>query len=173
MRKAENQFRKVRPQKLTNNFIQSIGDEWMLITAGTKDNFNIMTASWGAVGVLWNKPIAICFVRPTRYTFEFINRSEVFTLSFFDHKFRKILNYCGSRSGKKVDKIRETGLQPLVTKNNGIIFEQARLCIECKKIYTEDLIPEQFVNPDTDRKFYPKKDYHRMYIGEIITCYTR
>ncbi len=173
MNKIDAQFQQVLPQQLTNNFIQSIGNEWMLITTGSEEEFNTMTASWGAVGVLWNKPIAICFIRPTRYTYEFANQADIFTLSFFDESKKSILNFCGSSSGRKTDKIKETGLTPLLTKYNGISFEQVRLCIECRKIYFDDLKPDHFLIPETDKKFYTKKDYHRMFIGEILTCYVK
>ncbi len=173
MNRIENLFQQKSPEQLTNNFFQSIGDDWMLITAGNKDKFNTMTASWGAVGILWNKPIAICFIRPTRYTFEFAIQVDVFTLSFFNESNKSILNFCGSRSGRNVDKIKTTGLKPLLSENGGITYEQARLCIECKKIYYDDLNPEHFLKPDTDDKFYPNKDYHRMFIGEILACYIK
>ena len=173
MKSIHDLFKETEPQQLPDNFIHSIGGEWMLITAGTESSFNTMTASWGAVGVLWNKPVAICFIRPTRYTFEFAEKTDIFTLSFFNEEDKAILNFCGSRSGRNVDKIKETGLQPLVTQNKGISYEQARLCIECRKIYTDDIKPEYFLKPDTDDKFYPKKDYHRIFIGEILSCYVK
>ena len=87
--------------------------------------------------------------------------------------YRKILNFCGSRSGKETDKIAATGLRPVVTINQGITYEQARLCIECRKIYTDDLKPGNFLQPEIDMNLYPRKDYHRMYIGEILDCYAR
>jgi flavin reductase (DIM6/NTAB) family NADH-FMN oxidoreductase RutF len=166
-------FNKIEPTNLTDNFIKTIGNEWMLITAGTPEKFNTMTASWGAMGVLWNKHIAICFIRPIRYTFAFANENEIFTLSFFTAKERKILNYCGSNSGRNVDKIAKTGLIPLLTGNGGITYEQARLCIECRKIYYDDLKPEHFLNPAIDKLNYPEKSYHRFFIGEIIGCYQK
>ena len=173
MRKIENFFENVQPEILTDNFIQAIGNEWMLITAGTPDKFNTMTASWGAVGVFWNKPIAICFIRPTRFTFDFANKNEIFTLSFFTEKEHDILNFCGTTSGKNVDKISETGLIPLLTENESIGYKQSRLCLECRKIYTDDLKPENFLMPGVDGKIYPKKDYHRIFIGEIVNCYSK
>ena len=173
MNKAEIFFQSISPEQLTTNFIHAIGDEWMLITAVSENKFNTMTASWGAAGVLWNKPIAICFVRSTRYTYEFIDKADIFTLSFFNETYRKLLNYCGSNSGRNVDKIKETGLKPIATLHDGITFEQAKLCLECKKIYYDDLKPGNFLIPKTDTAFYPKKDYHRMYIGEIINCLVR
>jgi len=173
MEKIETLFQKIEPQLLTDNFIQTIGDEWMLITAGSIKKYNTMTASWGAVGVLWNKPIAICFIRPTRYTFELASQAEVFTLSFFHEEYRTILNFCGSHSGKKIDKIKETGLIAMITENKGISYKQARMIIECRKVYFDDLKPAHFLNPETDKKHYPKKDYHRMFIGEIVSCYVK
>lgn len=173
METVDSLFKNIPSEHITDNVIDLIDNKWMLITAGDKEKFNTMTASWGSLGVLWNKAIAICFIRPTRYTFEFANRSDIFTLSFFAEEHRKILNYCGSKSGRDYDKIKETGLIPLLTRNNGITYEQARLCIECSKIYVDDLKPENFIPSNVDRQFYPKKDYHRMYIGEILNCYMK
>jgi flavin reductase (DIM6/NTAB) family NADH-FMN oxidoreductase RutF len=166
-------FKITDPAIVSDNFIKTIGDEWMLITAGTPGKFNTMTASWGAMGVLWNKPIAICFIRPTRYTFDFANENELFTLSFFTPQERKILNYCGSNSGRNVDKIAKTGLLPLSMKNGGISFEQARLILECRKIYFDDLKPAHFLSPLIDKQNYPNRDYHRFFIGQILNCYQK
>lgn len=173
MNKIDTLFHSISAENLPDNFIDLIDNKWMLISAGNSRSFNTMTASWGSVGVLWNKPVAICFIRPTRYTFEFANRSEIYTLSFFPEEHRKILNYCGSKSGRNVNKILETGLVPLITPNGGITYAQARLCIECRKIYTDDLKPEKIIPSEIDLKHYPRKDYHRMYIGEILDCYTK
>ena len=87
-----------------------IGKQWMLGTAGTKDSFNTMTASWGGLGWLWNKPVAFVFIRPERYTHDFIESSDRMTLSFFSEAYRKALQFCGTRSGRKVNKIEATGL---------------------------------------------------------------
>jgi flavin reductase (DIM6/NTAB) family NADH-FMN oxidoreductase RutF len=170
MKSIDQAFTKINSAELTDNFIRTIGDEWMLVTAGTLQKFNTMTASWGTVGVLWNKPIAICFIRPTRFTYSFINDAAVFTLSFFHASERRILNFCGSKSGRNVDKISETGLTPLLTENMAIGFMQSRLCIECRKIYADDLNPDKFLVPEIETN-YPKRDYHRFFIGEIMNCY--
>lgn len=166
-------FKKIEVTEITDNFFKAIKDDWMLITAGNPDKFNTMTASWGAVGVLWNKTIAICFIRPTRYTYSFVNENDIFTLSFFSDKERSILQYCGTKSGRDVDKIAKTGLIPLITTSEGISFQQARFSLECRKIYFDDLKPGNFLLPDTDKKNYPQKDYHRMFIGEILTAYSK
>jgi flavin reductase (DIM6/NTAB) family NADH-FMN oxidoreductase RutF len=166
-------FFKIDPTRLKDNFFKAIGEDWMLITAGTPEKFNTMTASWGAVGVFWNKPVAICFIRPTRYTYEFANNNDLFTLSFFTEAERKILQYCGAKSGKNVDKIAFTGLKALATENKAIAFEQARMVIECKKVYYDDIKPGNFLLPDTDARIYPDKDYHRIFIAEILACYLK
>ncbi|MBN1950524.1 MAG: flavin reductase [Bacteroidales bacterium] len=165
--------KKIAAAELTDNIIRMIGDEWMLITAGSPSNFNTMTASWGTMGVLWNKPVAICFVRPTRHTFKFTEESDFFTLSFFAEEHKSILRFCGAKSGRDANKIEATGLKPLRTENKSVGFEQSRLCIECRKVYFDDLKPENFLKPSTDKDFYPKKDYHRMYIGEITRVYLK
>lgn len=162
-------FEEISPELFKENPFKLIGDDWMLITAGTMKSVNTMTASWGGLGILWNKNIAICFVRPTRHTFKFIEESDCFTLSFFEEKYRNILDYCGTTSGREVNKIAEAGLTPKEGTLNNIYFEEARLVIECRKIYYQDLNPENFLAPSIEKN-YPLKDYHRMYVGEILRC---
>ena len=130
--------------------------------------FNTMTASWGGLGILWERKVATCYIRPTRYTFEFTERSPYFTLSFFDEKHRKKLTYCGTHSGRNTDKIREAGLTP-VKEGGFVYFEEARLVLACRKLYYQDIGPERFLDPKIEN-MYPQKDYHRMYIGEIEKC---
>ena len=132
-----------------------------------------MTASWGTTGILWNKPIAICFIRPHRHTFQFADRYDYYTLSFFEEKYRDILNYCGAHSGKNVDKIGQTGLKMLETSHGNVTFEQARLVLECRKLYSDLLKPECFIDPLIEKKNYPSKDYHRFFIGEIVECFKK
>jgi len=173
METINNFFQTTDIYSITDNFVKSIGNDWLLITSGTPEKFNTMTASWGAVGVLWSKPVGICFIRPTRYTFDFINKDQIFTLSFFTEKEHSILQYCGSKSGRNVDKIAQTGLIPLQTNSGGIAFKQSRLCIECSKVYYDDLKPSNFILSGTDQQNYPLKDYHRMFIGEIVNVYKK
>lgn len=162
----------IDPRRLTDNAFKLIADDWMLITAGTRASYNTMTASWGAVGELWNKKICICFVRPTRHTYQFIERSSVFSLSFFDEKYREVLRHLGTVSGRDVDKMTIAGLTPIVSEHGAIYFAEARLVFECRKIYSDDLRPGQFLAPEI-ADCYPRKDYHRFYIGEILTCQIR
>ena len=161
-------FRETRPELLTDNPFTLIGADWMLITAGTHDAFNTMTASWGGMGILWERKVAICFIRPTRYTYEFAERSPAFTLSFFGEKHRKALTYCGTHSGRDTDKVKGAGLTP-VKEGGFVYFEEARLVLACRKIYSQDILPERFIDPRIE-SMYPQKDYHRMYFGEIVKC---
>jgi flavin reductase (DIM6/NTAB) family NADH-FMN oxidoreductase RutF len=173
METINNSFKKITPTEITDNFFKTINDEWMLITAGTQEKFNTMTASWGAVGILWNKKVAIAFVRPTRHTYKFMNENDTFTFSFFTDKERSILQYCGSKSGRDVDKVAKTGLIPIRTEPHGISFQQSRLVLVCRKIYYDDLKPSNFLLPETERQNYPLKDYHRMFISEIQNAYIK
>lgn len=163
-------FTEVDPRTIADNAFRAIGKEWMLITAGTLDSFNTMTASWGAWGELWNGPVAICFVRPHRYTFGFMEAATHFTLSFFPEALRPALDYCGSHSGRDVDKIAATGLTPVATPLGSVYFSQARLVLECRKLYSQDIDPAGFVDPRFAPAIYPRADYHRMYVGEVARC---
>lgn len=162
-------FKAIKPEQIKENPFKVIGSDWMLITAGTLKDHNMMTASWGGFGVLWNRPVCFCVVRPVRYTYKFMERSEYFTLSFFDKKYKKILNFCGTRSGRDVDKTAETGLTPVETREGAVYFEQARMILVCKKIYFQQIDPAHFLDPAIDEN-YPQKDYHRMYVGEVVRC---
>jgi flavin reductase (DIM6/NTAB) family NADH-FMN oxidoreductase RutF len=168
-----NNWQKITVEGIHENLIRLIGTDWMLITAGTTDSFNTMTASWGTLGVLWNKPVSIIFIRPQRHTYQFANSHPYYTLSFFDSKYRDILNYCGSHSGKDVDKIKNTGLLPVQTDLGNIYFEQAKLVVECKKLYTDDLKENSFIELGLIRMHYPAKDFHRFFIGEIVNVFEK
>ena len=164
----DNNFQIMKPSDLTDNVFKLIGQDWTLITSGTIDSFNMMTASWGGLGVLWAKNVCFIFVRPTRYTYEFLEKNENFSLSFFSEEWRNMLSLCGKKSGRAIDKVKETGLKPFIGANNTIGFEQARMFIECRKLYYQDLDPTQFLDSSIDKN-YPNKDYHRMYVGEILS----
>ena len=164
-----NRLLPVDPCLIKDNSFKLIGTDWMLITAGPLKAFNMMTASWGAFGELWNKKVCICFIRPTRYTYQFMEKAETYTLSFFDDKYREMLNFCGSNSGRNVNKVAKTGLTPVASESGSIYFAEARLVLECKKIYFQDLDPVNFLDPRIHDS-YPEKDYHRMYVGEVIRC---
>jgi flavin reductase (DIM6/NTAB) family NADH-FMN oxidoreductase RutF len=170
MKNPEDRFIKINPKSINKNIFSMMDDDWMLITAGNSKSYNCMTASWGTAGILWNKPVAICFIRPQRYTFGFIEKSDHYTLCFFTEKERQILDYCGSNSGRDTDKIKYTGLKPLFTSNEAIYYEQARLVLECRKLYSARLEEDNFFVKKIISANYPIKDFHKFYIGEIVNC---
>jgi flavin reductase (DIM6/NTAB) family NADH-FMN oxidoreductase RutF len=132
-----------------------------------------MTASWGHLGIMWNLPVAICYIRPQRHTFEFANRYPDYTLTFFEEKYRKTLQYCGTKSGRDTDKIKDCGLTPKETESGNVYFEEARMVLECRKIYQDDMRPDHFIRPEIAKKNYPRNDFHRFYFGEIIQALSK
>ena len=165
-------FRDVSPGSRPENVFKLINKDWMLVTAGTMESFNMLTASWGGMGVLWNVDIAMCVIRPVRHTFGFMERNPLFTLSFFEEKYRPALKLCGKKSGRDVDKAAEAGLTPVAGRKGGVYFAEARLVFVCRKLYWQDIDPAHFVDPKLGI-FYPDRDYHRMYVGEIVSCLAR
>lgn len=165
-------MKRIEIKELSENFFETIGKEWMLITAGDKKQFNTMTASWGGIGWLWNKAVAFVFVRPERYTFEFTEKNDSLTLSFLGKEHRDIYNFCGSRSGRDTDKIKATGLKPLFTGSGNVTFEQSRLTLECKKLYAENLSSEGFIDKSLIDKWYKEHGgMHKMYVVEIVNVF--
>ena len=160
-------FRKISPRDIKDNFLKIINEDTMLLTAGNRESLNTMTASSGGVGNFWRRDVTYCYIRPGRYTREFVEREDYYTLSFFDETFKPALTICGRKSGRDTDKIAETGLTPAFADCGAPYFEEARLVLVCKKIYVEDIDPEKFLDPTMD-DWYPRKDYHRLYIGEIV-----
>lgn len=160
-------MKKIDVKSLQDNVFSLIGDRWMLITAGTAERCNTMTASWGGVGVMWAEPSATCYIRPQRYTKKFIDKEELFSVSFFKDGHRDALKLCGSVSGRDHDKIKEAGLTPVFI--DGVpAFEEADTILICRKMYRTSMNPADFIDKDADSKFYPEKDYHDMYIAEIV-----
>ena len=149
-----------------------VGKDWMMITAGDSTKFNTMTASWGTLGELWNRPVAIVFIRPQRYTFEFAEKSNYFTLTFYDEQYRDELNIIGTKSGRDTDKITEAGITPIKT-NNGIAFAEGRIVIECRKLYADFLNAESFIDKSIIEKSYPNADFHKVFVGEIINVWSK
>ena len=173
MNNFKNLFENIDPYTINESVFKIIDKDWMLVTAGKEGHFNMMTASWGTLGILWHRPIAVCFIRPQRYTFQFTEEYNYFTLCFFEEKYRKALQVCGTHSGKDTDKVKAADLKPASTELKNIAFEEARLIIECKKLYFDDLKQENFIIPEIALQNYPNKDYHRFYIGEIVKCYMK
>ena len=160
-------FQEINVREFSMKPFKMIGDQWMLVTAGDQIKYNTMTASWGGIGVMWGKNVAVTVIRPQRYTKEFIDKEELFSVSFFKDGHRDALKLCGSVSGRDHDKIKEAGLTPVFI--DGVpAFEEADTILICRKMYRTSMNPADFIDKDADSKFYPEKDYHDMYIAEIV-----
>ncbi len=158
-------FKEISTKELSTNVFADIGDKWMLLSAAKDDGtVNTMTASWGAMGVLWNKDVFFCFVRPQRHTHQFTEESQYISFAFFGEEYRDALKFCGSKSGRDVDKFAHTGLT-VFNKEGRVGFEEAERIIYGKKLYAGKIDKNCFLLPELD-KFY-KDDYHTVYICEI------
>ncbi len=162
-------FKQVKIEDLQLNPWQTIGQDWLLVTAGDEQKANTMTASWGGLGVLWHENVAFVFIRPQRYTKEFVDAQPRFSLSFFEGR-KKELSLLGSVSGRERDKIAEAGLH--LTFLDGVpTFEEARLVLLVQKLYADELRPQGFILPELDGKNYAQQDYHTMYVAKIEKVY--
>lgn len=158
-------FKEVKAEELQFNPFTKIGKEWMLVTAGDEKKCNTMTASWGGVGVMWGKNVVNVYIRQTRYTKEFVDQNDTFTLSFLGEEYRKALNLCGTVSGRDTDKMKDAGIHPYyVDETTGI--EEADMIFVCRKMSETYLDPKDF-SDEIDQKWYADKNYHTMYIAEI------
>lgn len=162
-------FKEINIGGLSFNPFDKIGKEWFLVTAGDEGGYNTMTASWGFMGVMWGKNVMETVIRPTRHTFGFMEKSGVFTVSFFGEKYREALKFCGSHSGRDCDKAKEAGITPIFTEG-AVGFEEADMIFICKKLYSQTmdisaLVPEE-------RHWY-EGDPHKMFIGEITKVLVR
>lgn len=164
-------MREIKATEIKENAVKLIGKDWMLITSGDEKSYNTMTASWGGLGQLWNKDVCFIFVRPQRYTYEFLEKNNLFTLSFYPEEYRKALTFCGTKSGRDYDKAKETGLTPLF-KDGTTTFDEAKLTLVCKKIAFQDMSPEGFID-ESIKDNYAQNDYHRIYVGEILKVYEK
>lgn len=164
-------YRQISPDKIPGNIYKMLSENWMLITAGNDNGFNMMTASWGGLGHLYNKPVAFCFINPTRYTINFMESKDTYTLSFYTEAYRDALNYCGTHSGKDGNKVQGSGLTPITTPNGSKAFSEAWLIIECKKMVEQQFTPEAILDPAAREKWGAEP--HKMFIGEIINVWVK
>lgn len=162
----------IKPEEIKDNVFQAIGKDWMLITAGTEEKANAMTASWGGMGILWRKPVVTAYIRPQRFTKGLVDAQDIFTLSFYEEAYRKSLNYMGTVSGAQEDKIAGGGLT-LKLFDGVPAFEESRMVLVCKKLYTQELKEECFLYPELIEQNYAQKDFHTMYIGEVMQVYVK
>ena len=158
-------FTAIQPEQIVGNPFQMIGSEWMLVTAEHDGKVNTMTASWGGLGVMWGRNVVYIALRPNRYTKEFIDATETFSLAFFNRAYRKSLSYLGSVSGRDEPKVEKSGLTVLHAGDTPY-FEEANLVLVCRKIYHQVYDPAGFVDPTIEDN-YTNQDYHTFYIAEV------
>lgn len=164
-------WKKIDVKTIDTNAFQLIGDEWMLVTAKNQGCVNTMTASWGGIGIMWGKPVATAYIRPQRYTREFMEAQDTFTLSFFGGAHKDAMGYLGKVSGRdEADKITTAGLH-VTEVDEAPTFEEAALVLVCKKRYVQEMKEECFAGNEEIEKWYPNKDYHVMYMAEITGAY--
>ena len=153
------------------DIFSQFNDKWALLCAGEGDDFNAMTISWGGMGTLWGKDVVTVYVKPVRYTWQFMERNDYFTVSFYPPECRRALEIMGTKSGRDCDKASEAGLTP-VPVEHGVSFAEAELTMVCRKIYSQDLsrdtMPEKVV-----QTFYTHEEPHRMYVGEVVALLRR
>lgn len=160
-------FKSIDPKALDTNFFSLLDDRWGILTVKTDTGCNPMTVSWGGTGILWGKPVVTVYVRPQRFTFGPMNEEEYFSLSFLPEELHNVGVFCGSKSGRDVDKVKECGLTVLEDQK-APYFAEGELTLICKKLYQQDMAGVCFTDEATDRANYPGKDHHRMFIGEIV-----
>lgn len=156
-------------RELKENFVSMISDQWALLTSGNIQNYNMMTVSWGGIGELWGKDVCFVFVRPQRYTFEYMEKNEYFTLSFYGGEYKKELGICGSKSGRDTDKTALTGLTPIEV-GDTVSFKESKVTVLLRKIAYQDMKPDGFLAPEIMGN-YKLNDFHRTYVGEIIKVF--
>ena len=164
-------FEKVNIQDLKFNPFDEISNHWVLISAKKDGVVNTMTASWGQLGHLWGKNVMTVYIRPQRYTKEFVDAGEFFTLTFFDGERKEEMGYLGKVSGRDEDKISKVGFHVVKTDEEQPTFEEGKMVFVCKKLMETQLNPEEFIDPEVDGRWYPQKDYHHMYTAEVIAAY--
>lgn len=159
-------YQEITPEQLDQNVFTEIGKTWMLITAQKEGKQNAMTASWGGLGVMWGKNVAFSVIRPQRYTKEFVDASERFSLCFLGDAYKKEKAYMGAVSGRDEDKIAKMGLS-VAHIEEVPYFEESQMVIVCRKLYQQEYKEECFLEKELVSKWYPEKDFHTLYISEI------
>ena len=148
------------------DIFEQFDKKWALLTAGTENSFNTMTISWGGMGTLWNKPVVSVYVRTSRYTHDFMDKNEYFTVSFYPEQYKQILGILGSKSGRDIDKMKESGLTP-VPVSGSMSFKEAGITIVCRKLMKQRLEVKE-IPEDIAKALYEGDAPHDMFIGEVV-----
>ena len=167
-------FKEITPQEeWVYSPFDRLHKDWALIGAAKKDgSLNMMTISWGGVGIMWRKPVVYLVIRPQRYTKEFVDAADTLSLSFFSEEYREQLSLCGKKSGRDIDKVKECGFT--VELDSGApVFQQADTVLICRKLFSQPMLPESILCEELKTEIYPEKDYHQIYIAEILKAFVR
>ncbi len=160
-------FKEIRADGIGGNLIKRIRDQWMLIGAGTKGRANSMIGSWGLMGEMWGRDVAVCVVRPQRFTYEFMETNGTYALSFLPGEYRSVLNSFGTRSGREINKVEGGPLTPAY-RQGALYYEEAELVLFCRKLYYQDFDQNLFLDKAIVDSCYGDGDFHRAYYGEIL-----
>lgn len=163
-------MKRIDPFELSLSIFNEIGKKGFLLLSGEERNHNSMTVGWASLGYLWKKPMAFVYVRPQRYTYEFMEKYDYFSINFFNEDYTDILQLFGTKSGREIDKMHNPKITPLSFENKVCYYKEADMVLICRKVYIEDLKPENFVDK-AFLKNYPLHDFHRIYYGEIETIF--
>jgi len=160
-------FHEIDYKTLSPNPFVLLHENWAVVSAGNTESFNAMTIGWGTIGVMWHRPVVTIYIRPQRYTKKFIDKMDLFAVSFYSKEHKKALEVLGTRSGRDGDKITESALTPCFVEGT-VTFEEADTVFVCKKLFGgQQLDASKFIDPKLDSRFYPDKDYSYIYFGEI------
>jgi len=158
---------------LTDNAVSLFADNWFVVTAGNENDFNQMTISWGALGIIWGHPSATIYIRNTRHTYPYLKENRYFTLCAFDEEHRDKVLFIGSNSGRDINKVEATGLTPKTTELGSVYYDEARLVIECEKVYFNEIIPANILIEEGRKMYEGNDDFHEMFIGKIVNVWER
>ncbi|MDR0715016.1 MAG: flavin reductase [Bacteroidales bacterium] len=170
-------FKAISPEEVTDNIFNLTGKDFTVITSGKASLFNSMTASWGGVGILFNKPVTWCFLRANRYTLEIIKEELTYTMSYFPDEYKEQVLFFGSKSGRDTDKMKETTLTSIQTPGGNTTYKEARLVLECKLIEITTVNPDDFYTQEAKdfitEAYLEAKAYHKLVFGDITNVWIR
>lgn len=167
-------MKEIKISQVRDNLVKLISKDWMLVTAGTIDNYNMMTASWGLMGEMWNHDVAVAAVRSEHRTREFIDREGRFTLTFFPPEMTRALEHMGGMSGHNVEKMDYGQLRAEELPTGQVTFSGARLVVECDVVYRDTIDPTRFADGDMAAQWYAPGSggMHELYFGKIVRVWS-
>jgi len=172
LQEKHNGFTQIVPKDISDNLFM-INEKWMLVSAGTDSLYNTMTASWGGFGTAWEKPVAFMLIRDSRYTFEFLQKDSVYTLSFFNEEYKDVMKMLGSKSGRDTDKMKEAGLTYLEMPLGAPSFKEASLIIECRKLISQPIDTTCISSPEVLDWYKEGPGTHHLFLGEIVNVWKK